>query len=431
MDYKGWHEGIVTNYHKSGKHQFEFPNLGERRWLNSKKIAFYIMERPSLEKINDNNDSLSEVKESEIGEFEENWDYCEEINVEYAYSQSVLFKIYGAVIQETGHKTRGHICLTDEDKTVILAQKGSLLYGELLPRGLNKALSRTRLNAGCATTLFDLGMGTGKVCIQSFLQYKNLEYVYGVELSIGRYNLAEQAALNMVTLLGKDKYEVEIDPGKQIIVREYYTNENEQTFERILHFQCCSLFEISNISVADIIMLETDIPTELLPDLYNLLCKMHVGARVLSYLDFKKVWSKNILSFKQLDINRYVSDRYPTSWSVQRGHHLYIWTKVDSQATAYDENEYAKHRKSIGSYQSNRQTGSSDPQRGTGDHGSGCFSMFRILQTFGFLKKRLFNGDRRKNNERHEDFSNSNEVLVLFLIYLLTYSLTHSLTHTG
>ena len=38
-----------------------------------------------------------------------------------------------------------------------------------------------------ASTLFDLGMGTGKVAIQAFVQYRNLSYVYGVELSAGRY----------------------------------------------------------------------------------------------------------------------------------------------------------------------------------------------------------------------------------------------------
>jgi methylase of polypeptide subunit release factors len=65
--------------------------------------------------------------------------------------------------------------------------KGSLLYGELLPRGANKALSSQHLNAATARTLFDMGMGTGKIVIQAFLQFRNLELVYGVELSAGRY----------------------------------------------------------------------------------------------------------------------------------------------------------------------------------------------------------------------------------------------------
>jgi hypothetical protein len=50
----------------------------------------------------------------------------------------VLFKIYGNSLQETGHLTRGHVCLTDSDKANAASYKSSLLYGELLPRGVNK-----------------------------------------------------------------------------------------------------------------------------------------------------------------------------------------------------------------------------------------------------------------------------------------------------
>ena len=46
--------------------------------------------------------------------------------------------MYGSVIQETGHKTRGHICLSEDDKDWVAQNKGSFLYGELLPRGANK-----------------------------------------------------------------------------------------------------------------------------------------------------------------------------------------------------------------------------------------------------------------------------------------------------
>jgi hypothetical protein len=65
--------------------------------------------------------------------------FCEDISIDFAFAQSVLFKIYGSVVQETGHKTKGHICLTAEDKnSASVKNNGSLLYGELLPRGANK-----------------------------------------------------------------------------------------------------------------------------------------------------------------------------------------------------------------------------------------------------------------------------------------------------
>lgn len=47
------------------------------------------------------------------------------------------------------------------------------------------------LNAAKASTVFDLGMGTGKVAMQVFLQFPNLTRVYGVELSRARFALGE------------------------------------------------------------------------------------------------------------------------------------------------------------------------------------------------------------------------------------------------
>lgn len=70
-------------------------------------------------------------------------------------------------------------------------RKGSLLYGELLPRGVNKAMGPKHLNAAKASTIYDLGMGTGKVAMQVFLQFPNLSRVYGIELSQGRFELGE------------------------------------------------------------------------------------------------------------------------------------------------------------------------------------------------------------------------------------------------
>jgi hypothetical protein len=88
------------------------------------------------------------------------------------------------------------------------------------------------------------------------------------------------------------------------------------------------MFDISNIDFADVVMMETDIPAELQQDLQKLLSNMREGARILSYLDFRKIWDFGPLPFQQMETNRNLSDRYPTSWSVQRGHHFYIWTKV-------------------------------------------------------------------------------------------------------
>jgi hypothetical protein len=98
---------------------------------------------------------------------------------------------------------------------------------------------------------------------------------------------------------------------------------------RVLHLECGNMFDVKNIHMADIVMLETDIPADLQTDLYKLLGSMKKDSRTLTYLDLKKSWSKNLFfPFKQLENNKNLSDRFPTSWSVQRGHHFYVWAKV-------------------------------------------------------------------------------------------------------
>lgn len=323
-----------------------------------KKISFYIVERPLSKPAavaGGGADASSEFKETNSPresdglapiDDKDNWVYCEDISVDYAFAQSILFKIYGNSIQETGHLTRGHVCLTDSDRRNAVQVKSSLLYGELLPRGVNKALGGSRLAASSVSVLFDLGMGTGKVLIQAFLQFKNLRYVYGVELSTGRYKVAEDALLKTVHLLGSENYQVQVNPGKYIIVRESISSSCEgndlemECSERVLHFECGNIFDISNIDIADIVMMETDFPADLYPNLYKLLKGMQEGSKLLTYLDLRRISKSNssddreisfINIFKQLDCNKHLSDRYPTSWSVQRGHHFFLWHRVNQQ----------------------------------------------------------------------------------------------------
>jgi hypothetical protein len=64
VENKEWHEGYVTQFHKSGKHFVEFRQIGEKRWLNMKKLAFYIVERPPYSQ----NSASAEFKEDETFE---------------------------------------------------------------------------------------------------------------------------------------------------------------------------------------------------------------------------------------------------------------------------------------------------------------------------------------------------------------------------
>ena len=123
-------------------------------------------------------------------------------------------------------------------------------------------------------------MGTGKVVIQAFLQFRNLNYVYGVELSIGRYKIAEEAVLSMVEMLGVEHFEIQVNPGKFIVVREYLNTasynslsgcerggssssgcdvkeadeDQSEHIERVLHLECGNMFDISNMTIVSFIL---------------------------------------------------------------------------------------------------------------------------------------------------------------------------------
>eukprot|EP00903_Cladosiphon_okamuranus_P012104 g11358.t1 len=357
VDNREWHEGLVTQYHKSGKHCVEYRRSGEKRWVNMLKTAFYIVERAQP--------SGGEVKEMEPDPTEglapvEKWHFQEDVTPEFCVSLSLLHRAYGCRVQETGHKTVGHTCVTDRDKVAAREVKGSLLYGELLPRGVNKAMGPRHLNAPKASTIYDLGMGTGKVAMQVFLQFPNLKRVYGIELSQARFELGE-AALFALMELQPGAYAIkEHIPGQFMAIETVAAPESgggdamaDASWQpslaegaagataggggghicrgapgRTLEFACGNLFDVANIAQADLVLLETDVSSDVHPQLSRFLSGMRKGAQALTYLDLRKMWSNLPFPFRQVEVNRSLSDRFPTSWSVHRGHHFFLWSKI-------------------------------------------------------------------------------------------------------
>ena len=109
--------------------------------------------------------------------------------------------------------------------------------------------------------------------------------------------------------------------------------------ERKLEVICDNLFNIEEkiIAEADIVILETDLPPNHYSNLCMLLSKMRKDARILSYLNLKQIWmvfTKRMnnpdseFPFLQLASNISQSDRFSTSWSVDRGHHFFLWVKT-------------------------------------------------------------------------------------------------------
>jgi len=327
LENREWSDGVVTQFHRSsGKHCVEFRANGARRWLVMLRTAFFIVDRNGGSG-NSSEPAREEMKEPDFSPNRprgEPWTFSEDLSLEFARAQSVLHACYGGRTQEVGHKTLGHVCVTEADKREADEQKGSLLYGELLPRGVHKALDAQHLDAASATGLYDLGMGTGKVIMQAFLQHENLQRCYGVELSLARFKVAEKAALELASKVQPHKFIVLSSvAGRHVVVK------NTQT-QQLLHLVYGNLMATPDMHTADVLLLETDIPADFWKDLSQLLDHAAEGARILSYLDLSKVWTLpgQPFPFKQLEANKSFADRYPTTWSVNRGHHLFLWVKV-------------------------------------------------------------------------------------------------------
>ena len=172
----------------------------------------------------------------------------------------------------------------------------------------------------------------------------------------------------MMQILGPENFSCDINPGRYIIITELdpqdnlqqkveanLDNEGEENLRagdaaaatsddfvgRVLHLEFGDMFNVTSLEAADVVMLETDIPCDLQPQLCNLLGTMVEGARTLTYLDLRKIWcdaptgANSMFPFKQVECNKHLSDRFPTSWSVQRGHHFYLWRKVMKTRPAY------------------------------------------------------------------------------------------------
>jgi len=92
--------------------------------------------------------------------------------------------------------SEGHRCVVEKDKTDAKSKGAKLTFGEVLDCGVARMLHN--LGAAHKTSFHDLGMGPGKMLIQTYLQYNNFRRCMGVELAKGRYDLGER---NIRTLL--------------------------------------------------------------------------------------------------------------------------------------------------------------------------------------------------------------------------------------
>jgi len=250
---------------------------------------------------------------------------------------STLTLAFGeGLVGETGYGITAAQCTSEHEKAEAKRRGSSLLYGELLPDGVSKALSAGRLGdslpsssvpaEGCCATVLELGMGSGKVAMQTFLQCQQVSRVLGVELVPSRYAVGAEALKRLASCGGPYRdVSPPAPPGGQsaggvACVEEMWSR-------RRLEFRCADFFSLGLdlVNDADIIFFAVHIPCKLFPQLAELLSKAKEGCRLFTYHSLQNIWWSDVpCPFRQCDDNVPESDTFATSWSPQ-GFRFYVY----------------------------------------------------------------------------------------------------------
>ena len=262
---------------------------------------------------------------------------------------------------DRGHQLDGHVCLGELDKKIENTVGGSLLYGEVLPEGVSKLCDFEHTHIMNALTVFDYGMGTGKLCVQIFFQFPHLVRVVGVEISPSRYDIAA-AALRRLARCRRGLAIIADSRHSCVLI------DTRGHRRRVLEFRCCDVFDSLHPQTlmaqgdphyneaADIIFMNTDFPAMCQENLGKLFHSVRNGCRIATYSDVKKEYQRLVRELKgkppsatsegsgsvlcratfplwQHTVNVSAEeDRFRTTWSTKLGHHFHTWTKGSLQA---------------------------------------------------------------------------------------------------
>lgn len=238
-------------------------------------------------------------------------------------NQEAVVSVLEQAYAEKGNDEKTSQSLHDLDAEVAAATKSSLLFGEILPSGVTKALEH--LDTSKATVLFDLGMGMGRLAMQAFLQYPGLKKVVGVELAYTR-TLRAHSALRQLAKINP-KYQLHEPKDARTLAEQTWASITEGDAEqRMLELRRGNLFEC-DCTDADVVICETKITEVRYPDLAAFLCKLKRGTRVLTYENLDRVFVHSQVESPFQAINSQ-DDRYVTTWSMDTGHHFFLWVRT-------------------------------------------------------------------------------------------------------
>jgi len=148
--------------------------------------------------------------------------------------------------------------------------------------------------------------------------------------------------IGIVTSISEDYYEIEYDHNNKKNNKHHHQNNNYNDDNittrvdknnvylydkiRIIEIVCGSIFDYANAWNCDVCILETDFPEEVHQNLINGMVKTPEGCIFLTYHDLKKFTIFPHNDIKQLNINVYDNNRYPTTWS--QGWRFFLWEHI-------------------------------------------------------------------------------------------------------
>jgi len=236
---------------------------------------------------------------------------------------STLVQAFGAQVGETGYEIAAAKCTSEAEKAEARERGSSLLYGELLPDGVSKVLQPTRLGGSLANgegKVLELGMGSGKVALQFFLQCRGASHIMGIELLRSRFEIAEAALLQLVAGLPGAFRICSHSPGENICVEELAS-------QRRAEFRCADFFSLGLdlCGRTDAIVFAVNIPCRLFPKLCEHFAGAKEGCRLFSYHSLDTIWwVDEPCPFRQCEVNVPETDLFATSWSPQ-GYRFYVY----------------------------------------------------------------------------------------------------------
>eukprot|EP00933_Yihiella_yeosuensis_P016875 TRINITY_DN14272_c3_g1_i1.p1 TRINITY_DN14272_c3_g1~~TRINITY_DN14272_c3_g1_i1.p1 ORF type:complete len:497 (+),score=91.54 TRINITY_DN14272_c3_g1_i1:37-1527(+) len=261
----------------------------------------------------------------------------------------IIAVAYDSKVHADGERgqTEGHK-LSEQDLSAARDCASSLLYGEMLPDSVTQLWQALGLQKYSEGTLLELGMGTGKIALQAFVEHPQLQRVFGIELASSRYLIGEAALLRLAEAMPERFQVIECEPGRRIVLED-----NSTTVPRVLEFQQGDMLKVgqSEMAAADVVLMEVCMPTSLHSAVCAKTRELKIGAKLFCFANLCLIWPANLdgppcqLRPCRGEDGSAFDRGYATSWSDDSEHQFFLMEVCSAEAAAASQRDMIELRK--------------------------------------------------------------------------------------